>query len=734
MLNDALELFEIGLSVIPIVQKTKLPPAGCTWKEQQNILPDEKIIEQRFINNPGCNIGIITGKGSGVVVIDGDSAKACAWIEKTLPHTWLTVSNNGRGRHYYYRYPDDNIIKTSSGILYPDVDVRGDKGLIVVPPSIHKSGNKYAWNINEGFSLDDIKDLPTCPVDIPGILGSVAGIRFDDNKNSNEHVSGKLKNIAEQCEWMRHCRADAEEIGYDEWLWMLSIVSRCVDGRGKAHKLSALSSKYNFDNCDKKISETLGKMGAVTCKTISGKFDNCFKCKNLGKGLKFSPVILGAENVIDEKIERITIEDIEKQDIGNLTLQLPEKIINPSNGGDLISMGMNALSESEAPDIPQYSYPVIVSIISRALMGGITYAGVWPNFYMIKVGGTSTGKTDCDKIMRRFICFDDDFKNFYGPDDFSSGPGLLRGMEAQPQCLINLDEISYLFKRFDKHDPVTAGKIEILLQLFTNCGITYKKPYGDVKKSITLDSPCLSIIGNATSGIFDDIRPEDFISGLIQRFTFFCYDGQIPKRRVYADDYNKDMSIFLDAIKKIYQGEKVKKNNNSLLNILAGNGTPIELGISSGARKRLIDFSEHIREAANAENDQGRVGIISRKYYESIKYAMIFLAGKNFELTAAAIDYGIDVANLLGDWKLNVLSGKIREGIFHRDCEVFKEGIAAAIKKGKRPTGKIIADRRTRIKELKPHEFKNVITALSARKEIEIDEFGQSTAYFLLKD
>ncbi len=725
MINSALELLELGLSVVPLQKNKKIPPPGCTWKEQQNILPTEELIESRYEQYPGSDLGIVTGKASGIVVVDGDSAEACAWIEKIFPSTWLTVSNSGRGKHYYYKYPAAGFVGTSNSTLHKKVDIRGTGGLVAAPPSEHKSGGVYQWNIEEGFSLEDLKDLPEYPEKY--IKSEQPEYKEKTEETQKKYVPGELKNIAAQCKWMQHCRADAEKLEYEEWLWMLQIVSRCIDGRAKAHNLSKPHKKYNYTATDRKIDEVFKNMGSVSCRTISSKFEGCFSCKNLIKGKKFSPVILGAEEKIET--QRITIEDIKKEKIDNITLQMPEKIINP---GGLISLGMSALRDTEAPDIPQYLFPIIISIISRALMGKVSYGGVWPNFYMVKVGGTSTGKTDADKIMKRFICNDIDMEKFYGQNDFASGPGLLRGMVESSQTLINLDEISYLFKRFDKPDPVTGGKIEALLQLFTNCGLTYQKMYGDSKNSIILKQPCLSLIGNATASIFDDIKPEDFTSGLIQRFTFFCYDGAIPERKPYIDDYNVNMSKFIKKIKKIYGEENDKKEsgNNNVVDIIGG---VVEMAADKKAYNRLLEFSKHIVTVANKEEDQGKIGIISRKYYESIKYAMIYLAGSQ-TMTVEAIDYGIDVAEILGDWKLNTLPKKVYEGIFHRDCEIFKEGIVATLKVGKKPTGKMIVNRRKRLKELRPHEFKNVITALAARKEIEIkDEPGRSTQYFLLK-
>ena len=98
------------------------------------------------------------------------------------------------------------------------------------------------------------------------------------------------------------------------------------------------------------------------------------------------------------------------------------------------------------------------------------------------------------------------------------------------------------------------------------------------------------------------------------------------------------------------------------------------------------------------------------------------------------INYGVDLADVTGDWKLKILYNKVKTGNFHKLCDVFKEGIAAVIKRGCSPTGKAIADRRHILKNLKPREFNDITKALAARKEIVIDESGISTKYFLVKE
>jgi len=103
-------------------------------------------------------------------------------------------------------------------------------------------------------------------------------------------------------------------------------------------------------------------------------------------------------------------------------------------------------------------------------------------------------------------------------------------------------------------------------------------------------------------------------------------------------------------------------------------------------------------------------------------------------MTEADLKWGIEIAEMLAAWKNEKLVGKINEGKFHADCELFKSAILAATKKNQQPTGGILADRRPRIKTWKPQEFRDIVQALKARGEIIVDDSKKHTRYFLPKD
>ncbi|MBI5570294.1 MAG: DUF927 domain-containing protein [Desulfomonile tiedjei] len=122
-----------------------------------NATTDETLIETWWTRWPDSNIGLRTGAISGVWVLDIDGpegeASLAALTEKNepLPDTWEVQT--GRGRHLYFKHPGGKIPNSASKVGLK-IDVRGDGGYVILPPSNHYSGARYQW----GFvtSPDDI--------------------------------------------------------------------------------------------------------------------------------------------------------------------------------------------------------------------------------------------------------------------------------------------------------------------------------------------------------------------------------------------------------------------------------------------------------------------------------------------------------------------------------------------------------------------------------------------------
>lgn len=128
-------------------------PAGddkrplVAWREFQFRLASEDELQGWWVRWPGANIGIVTGKISGITVIDCDSANAVAWIEEQLPDSFLCpiVSTPRGGRHYWLGYTPE--LRTGAHVL-PGIDIRNDGGYVLAPPSMVPRG-VYSW-VSEG--------------------------------------------------------------------------------------------------------------------------------------------------------------------------------------------------------------------------------------------------------------------------------------------------------------------------------------------------------------------------------------------------------------------------------------------------------------------------------------------------------------------------------------------------------------------------------------------------------
>jgi putative DNA primase/helicase len=158
----ALFYAQIGWSVFPVhsiknssctckkadcTKSGKHPRTTHGFNDATNNIEQIKIWWTRW---PDANIGVATGKKSGIVVLDIDkktqgfeSIKKLEGEFGNLPKV-LTVNTGGGGLHLYFKYPE-NGFKSTEGVLGAGIDTRGDGGYIIAPPSNHISGGQYTW-------------------------------------------------------------------------------------------------------------------------------------------------------------------------------------------------------------------------------------------------------------------------------------------------------------------------------------------------------------------------------------------------------------------------------------------------------------------------------------------------------------------------------------------------------------------------------------------------------------
>jgi hypothetical protein len=167
MLQAALQLAERGLWVFPCRPHDKRPATAHGLKDATI---DPGVIERWWRQQPDFNVGVATGALSKILVVDVDDLDAETELKKlelrnsTLPATVESVT--ARGRHLFFRWPEREV-RNSAGKLAQGVDIRGDGGYVVVPPSLHPSGKRYAWSVDSANAFaavpDWLLDMITAP-------------------------------------------------------------------------------------------------------------------------------------------------------------------------------------------------------------------------------------------------------------------------------------------------------------------------------------------------------------------------------------------------------------------------------------------------------------------------------------------------------------------------------------------------------------------------------------------
>ena len=150
MYDAAIEYAKKGFAVFPLKYRDKVPLTRNGCKDATTDAAQIKAWWQKY---PNANIGLATGSVSqNIFVIDLDidedrgidgyhSLEDWQREHGDFPETWTAITGRG-GYHLYYR--GNGKIKNRAGII-DGVDIRGNGGYVVAPPSIHKNGRRYEW-------------------------------------------------------------------------------------------------------------------------------------------------------------------------------------------------------------------------------------------------------------------------------------------------------------------------------------------------------------------------------------------------------------------------------------------------------------------------------------------------------------------------------------------------------------------------------------------------------------
>ena len=188
-----------------------------------------------FKDRSDRNIGVVTGKASGVTVIDidvdpqkgvdGEETWACLCQEYDIPRS--DEVKTGRGRHLYFKYT--KRLQTGTNRLGPGIDVRNDGGYVVAEGSMHRSGKVYIGN-----GIPQLTELPD------ELLASVCGHKSITAPSENHRIyPRKCASDGTRLEQVKTMLKHVDFNDYDPWRHIGVILGRefgCSDEAWTVYK------------------------------------------------------------------------------------------------------------------------------------------------------------------------------------------------------------------------------------------------------------------------------------------------------------------------------------------------------------------------------------------------------------------------------------------------------------------------------------------------------------------
>lgn len=135
----------------------KLDKTPYTANGFKDATTDPEQIKAWWQEHPTASIGIACGPEAGVWVLDvdvpnklkpnkPDGRQSLGLLEEKhgkLPAT-LVQKTGGGGYQHFWKW-NGREIRNSSSEIAPGLDIRGNGGYVILPPSGHELGNKYEW-------------------------------------------------------------------------------------------------------------------------------------------------------------------------------------------------------------------------------------------------------------------------------------------------------------------------------------------------------------------------------------------------------------------------------------------------------------------------------------------------------------------------------------------------------------------------------------------------------------
>jgi hypothetical protein len=252
-----------GLSVFPVKltkdgNKVQKKPA-VEWRDYQTRMATQEEVEAWCAFLDFNAIGVATGKLSGILVIDIDDVDKDYGFKSTVK-----VKTQSGGTHFWYKWRPG--VRNTVRIGDKPVDVRGDGGFVVIPPS-QIDDKKYEWISKDFKNMPDFPEIVTKEEYKP-IMTDLPDATEGNRNNTAIQVAGHLiagtkKKFWETIAWsaLKNWNNENVEPPMDERELRQTFDSCCtIESRKRKHEEDNVQIYYG-DKLDMVQEELMSRWG-----------------------------------------------------------------------------------------------------------------------------------------------------------------------------------------------------------------------------------------------------------------------------------------------------------------------------------------------------------------------------------------------------------------------------------------------------------------------------------------
>ncbi|HVA67187.1 MAG TPA: bifunctional DNA primase/polymerase [Elusimicrobiota bacterium] len=205
-----------GWAPIPLAPKSKNPPHGFDLRNRLARQMTEPELVEAWKDCPDAGVGLVMGAPSGnLIAVDVDPRHGGDTSLKGLPlPPTFTTETGGGGWHYLYVAKETLPKKIGA---FSGIDLIGQGGYVVAPPSIHPSGKAYkiAIDANVAPAPDWIVEACKAPAEVCGSIAATSEVsRLVEGTRNSELFSAACGFARGNCFYCGNRRCQSTTAGH----------------------------------------------------------------------------------------------------------------------------------------------------------------------------------------------------------------------------------------------------------------------------------------------------------------------------------------------------------------------------------------------------------------------------------------------------------------------------------------------------------------------------------------